>query len=97
VPIAVVYQRNAKRVVQLKGGQITFWRNAVAGPVFRNMAIIFGSFPIVCLRSHLLLNYKIGFGSHRNIIRDTIGIFPVLNLFYLSSYPFRSSNMNDVQ
>jgi hypothetical protein len=40
VPIAVVYQRNAKRAVQLKGAQIAFWKSAVAGAVIRSMAII---------------------------------------------------------
>jgi hypothetical protein len=40
VPIAVVYQRNAKRAVQLKSAQIAFWRSAVVGLVFRSTAII---------------------------------------------------------
>jgi hypothetical protein len=40
VQIAVVYQRNAKRVVQLRSAQIAFWRSAVVGPVIRNTAII---------------------------------------------------------
>ncbi len=38
--IAVVYQRNAKRVIQLRSAQIAFWRSAVAGPVIRSTAII---------------------------------------------------------